>query len=212
MSKVKNVAELTWLPWVGKHYDETGIMILGKCAYYRKGDTWQETFEKDKEASRRELVWANRKKPKAYKPYRATESMFLKSAGQGYNENNMKFWEAVAFNNHSQKVVQGVRGGYANRKTANRAFEKTIEIIKPKLVLVWGVDVLEYMNLDYQIYRANKINNAFPIISKASEYQPCSVGMKHPSRFFSGNKWMEFLLNNDNTKDAVNSFVEYLQS
>lgn len=74
------------------------------------------------------------------------------------------------------------------------------------------VDVLEYMNLDYQIYRANKINNAFPIISKASEYQPCIVGMKHPSRFFSGNKWMEFLLNNDNTKDAVNSFVEYLQS
>ena len=209
---------LNWYPWVGKNYHKTKILILGLSTH--RDETGDETSEDwtdnyGHNASRTFFSFDNNE-CYGYKPFYTTSKLFLK--GAGINELNLAthsaFWESVAFNNYYQIAVRTSGATPENDddiEKAKSAFAATVEIIKPELVVVWGVSLVDRMGLPNVKNRKKKVGSTYPRVAAKEGEFPCIIGTKHPSWAFPRSQWLNFLRTESHSKIQVKNFITYLK-
>jgi len=224
----KSVKGLAWDPWVGRCYNKSGIFILGMSTYDNGNDEdWKNQCDTERTANRVLVRDCGIDKDSGNRScFANTAMMFLEGAKRPHDENTRKaFWESVAFSNFVQEIVPaGTQVGNvrANLLTRSRkALYDVMDIIKPKLILAWGVttaDAIYAPNIRYWEPKNGepKINRAYPriiddVVALPNKPPPI-IGMAHPSAHFSRDKWRNFLLEESASHDTVHSFIEYLKA
>ncbi len=229
-AQFKAVKELKMSPWVGKDYNKTKIFILGESTDDRNNERWDEdlgeSLERPQDITRSLVPWINEAsdKPfrdcttKRYVAFRNTVKIFTEGVGADYGEDTCTtFWETVAFNNYYQQVLPE-RGGEPNqseKEMAKYALEATINIIKPKLVVAWGVRLLCRMGLK-AVKRPKNIgsgNGAYPRVFQRDD-GIWIVGIQHPSMLMepdSPKAWFDFLCSDEASKKPIGDFVQHLK-
>ena len=201
---------LNWYPWVGKNYHKTKILILGLSTHRNdKGHDWTKAYGHN--ASRTFFSF-----DKGHKPFDTTSKLFLE--GAGFDDLNLAthsaFWESVAFNNYYQIAVRTSGATPENDddiEKAKSAFAATVEIIKPELVVVWGVSLVDRMGLPNVKNRKKKVGSTYPRVAAKEGKLPCIIGTKHPSWAFPRSQWLNFLRTESHSKTQVKNFITYLK-
>ena len=212
------VPDLKWSPWVGKNYHKTGILILGMSTHQNNDGDW--TKDSGRDASRTFFDF-DHENCTEHGAFSNTSKMFLDGAGVALNQHSHSgFWESVAFNNYYQVAVpeRGASPECADDiEGAKNAFFATIKIIKPKLVVVWGVTLAGDMGLPNVEKRQNNIGSrsgAYPMVFVGDNETPPIVWIQHPSALVGDNhqdQWFEFLLSDPASKQPVEDFLQYLK-
>lgn len=218
----KDVTELIWDPWVGKNYHETGVFILGMSTDERNGPDWTLNLEPpltSRDASRTIIANINKANDDpfqgdGYSPaFQKMAKMFIQGVGAQYDERTRAvFWEAVAFNNYYQAVLPEI-GGIPEQKSdiskgSKKAFDATIGIIKPKIILAWTTKIWNLGLKDDEYETRDKLaTGASPRVSKQT---PPIIGIKHPA-WDGGSEWLEFLRTDPASKKQIGEFLDYLK-
>ncbi len=209
---------LSWYPWVGKEYNKSGILILGMSTYYIEGEkdwspTWRNYGETDVGPSR-VLITEHAIEQDINKGcFANTAMMFLEGVDKGHNENTRKmFWRAVAFTNFIQQVVaSGTQVSDVDRtvlRNSRNALQAIIKILKPKMVLVWGVTTVDGGIDNLNRKGEEKVSAVYPRI--IDDEFPI-IGIEHPSKYFGRGEWLEFLRTDPASKQPVEDFLQYLK-
>lgn len=218
--KFKSVDGLAWDPWVGHRYNESGIFVLGMSTYDSGDEDWKKQCDTERTANRVLVQGCGIEDPRRTGCFANTAMVFLDGAEKPYGENARKmFWESVAFANFVQEIVPAgtqVWDVGSDLLTRSRmALYAVADIIKPKLILVWGVTTVGEIYVTNRRYGENKINKAYPRIIDGvfdlPNNPPPIIGMAHPSAHFSRDKWRDFLLKEPASKETIGRFIEYLK-
>lgn len=220
-AQFKEVKDLLWDPWVGKNYKETGVFILGKNTDDRNGPDWTLNLKPPltfRDASRAIVANINKASDDPFQKdspafaFQNTAKMFIQGVGAQYDKHTRAvFWGAVAFNNFVQEVikqstqVEDVNDGVLQK--SRTALFSTIDILKPKIVLAWGVGIVDAIDA-LSIRGEKKINGVYPRVSKQT---PGIVGIRDPSEHFTRSEWLEFLRTDPASKKPIGEFLEYLK-
>ena len=207
------VENLAWYPWVGKNYHKTGIFILGMSTDTRGGGDWTKKpgpSLTSRDASRTFFDFDTQGE---HKSFEVTSKMFLAGADKEHNNHTREmFWSSVAFNNFLPKAIAPNQRIWdvseELREEGRKALHATTKIIKPKLVVVWGVETTDALDAEKC---DEKINDTRP---RFSNQTPPIVGIKHPSgtgRGFDSDKWFEFLRSHPLSKDPIENFLQHLK-
>ncbi len=208
--RFRSVKELNWDPFVGKAYHKTGILIIGNNTNALENEDWGPKW-RDYAANHRDvsriLVFDGEMGGDQHKPFKVTSEMFLCAAGKESNNHTVAmFWESVAFTNFCQTTVPEQYAHCGCNDQSVKALSATIDILKPRLVLVWGTELWEKGLSGYK--DREKISRDIPrVIDKPTPV----VGMKHPSMPFPTAPWLEFLRNEPVSRKPVSDFIEYLK-
>lgn len=222
---------LRWYPWVGKSFRQTGILIIGMITNDRD-EGWRATAENDPHTSRGLVAWMDKDDgvPFDYQPTSGGKGDNSKSfkqfsqafAGDACGDDALKsraaLWELVAFNNFVQRVVE--TGTQPNKfksndvKRARDALSATIDIIKPRLVLVWSVGVVDRMGIGADTLREllGSGKGARARVFKGDDAFPPTVGIQHPCRWNPINhpEWLNLLHNEPASKEPVKALLKHL--
>ena len=208
----EKVDGLQWLPWVGKHYDETRILIIGASTHKDDGHDWtlDPQWGGPENASHILVAGVENKDAPAFgsefskKPFDATVKMFLPEMDM--EQARQQFWPAVAFNNFCQEIVEESGDPCPCREESIQVLQDTIEILKPRLVIAWTTEI---GNFGFDGYEdQEKINRDIPkVVDKPTPI----VGIKHPSMAFSAVDWLEFLQRNPVTSRPIADLMAYLK-
>lgn len=216
---------LNWYPWVGRGYEQTGIFVLGMSTDQRDGVDWTKNIASPlnrTDASRMIVAWVDtaENKPfekiddKAYGAFTKMAHTFVDGVGAPRGRESLTaFWESVAFNNLFQVAVKEM--GYwpeddAEVENSMRAFYKTCEILKPKLVLAWENDIAFL----WPGLRSGKrkIGRVSPRVfePRKTVSLPPIIGIGHSSRM-NQSECREFLLDDPTSKQPIEAFMAHLR-
>ena len=104
--RFKSINGLKWLPWVGKNYDKTGVLIIAESHY--GGDT---EFEADGSDNTKEdftrKAFVKRHAEEGVDMWKMPNNLMRIICGGGFSDEQRKeFWENVAFYNHVQRLMR----------------------------------------------------------------------------------------------------------
>jgi len=198
---VTKVSGIKWLPWVGKYYNKTRIMVLGE-SQYEDGDYWQE----DNIEATRILIGSGFTGNKG-KIYKNTEKVLL-STGEPTKEQGDIVWESVVYSNLVQRLMSSVkeRPSDSDLDKGWVSFLDIVELLKPEVCIVLGKSSLGrlgyYLNNNdtewernaSEFYEKEKIIN----LSK-NGYMLKLIFINHPSGSygFDYEKWAELVKYNE---------------
>lgn len=196
-----------WYPWVGDEYSKTGIFVLGHTTRWDCSDP---------SVSRQLVAWENPKTGKIF-DYENTDRKYARSfklfSDMFLNENKCdraKFWRSVAFNNFCQCPVNGIYDSCGCLEDSILAYRKTIDILAPKMILVWGMKSIYHITAENDVVKCEMINGAYPRVVLGKTPIVC---IQHPSRI-SGADWLNFLRHESPSKigrDAIESLASHLR-
>lgn len=212
-----------WDPWVGEHFHDTRILIVGDSTYIRKGAVWEHKWRETCETERtpnRCLIGGNAKG--GCSPFKQMPAMFSKTLGKASDE-NVAFWSSVAFFNYHQTAMDGPEctgpTSAEDRERDRNAASYVVNTIKPALVIVWGVGLFdtiastELFGFGYDdTLWPEYISGAHVRIGLDKNDKTTYVGIRHPSRGFSPEKWYKFLVNNPVTKGGIAKLEKHLRT
>lgn len=214
-SNFKNRAGITWRPWVGIDYpamEASRILIVGE-SHYVWGDS-TETAEQAKNSLgdfsfTRNLINHDGlfgKDPGKPVFLRNIERVLFNAKAIAKNQQQM-LWKSVSFYNFLQRPLKSRQGkDRPNDNDWSAGWEtlfQVIEILQPEYILFCGVGASNAWsrlekNIDkgefkLNIKKVDKVGNTIlrtGIISKkGSEWSAKMVFIKHPSSYFSWDKW-----------------------
>jgi hypothetical protein len=189
---------LNFFPYIGKKYNKAypKIMLLGESHYTDKDATDDDIEEQNNDTHRTREVFENyfmNMRPNNTHPdnwikcYRNCAAMI---AGHGYHESDY-IWEYLAYYVFFQEIV----GKYSKgkklitneliKKSQNACFDMINNILKPNLVIAWGVDKLlhQWMPSEDRV----TINDNLYYYKNNPQIKIWHI--KHPSRGFSYKEW-----------------------
>ena len=224
-ARFKNVKELKWYPWVGKHYHKTGIFVVGTSTDQRDGEDWTQNKKWNlghpRNASRALVAWISKADETPFE-YKNSDkrSSFAKMANTFIDHVNAArdsnayaaFWSAVAFTNFIQVAVKNI-GDWPERdieENSKRAFYRVCEIIKPKVVLFWENDI-QFLWPGHR-HGNQKIGRVTPQIVEPENlsFCPAIVGIGHVSRMKQSD-CRDFLLKEPVSKEPVKNLFAHLK-
>ena len=220
-SRFKSVEGLAWDPWVGNRYNESGIFILGMSTYDSGDKCWKKECNTKRTANHSLVQGCGIEEERRTGCFANTAMMFLDGAGRSYDDKGVRemFWESVAFANFVQKIVpagtQVWNVGPDLLTRSRKASCAVIDIIKPKLILVWGVTTVGEIYAPNIRYGEPKINRTYPRVIQEvvalPNNPPPIIGMAHPSAHFSRGEWRKFLLKEPASGETIKRFIDYLK-
>ena len=197
------VSGIKWLPWVGKYYSKTKIMVLGE-SQYEDGDYWQENII---EATR--LLIGSGFTGNKGKIYKNTEKVLL-SIGEPTKEQGNNVWKSVVYLNLVQRLMSSIkeRPNDSDFDKGWATFLEIAELLKPDICIVLGKSSIGrlgyYLNNNAaewdrnasEFYEKNKIIN----LSKKG-YNFKLIFINHPSGSygFEYEKWAKLVKDSEPT-------------
>ena len=215
-SEFVKVPEIRWDPWVGKHYNDTRILILGHSAHTEGGaetDSWVINL-RDPDFRHIDRSWIDTHGLQwTTKSFYRTANIFLQAIGKSADdaEARQRFWRSVAFSNYCQCPVDKWDAECDCHDTSLIALTQRIEILKPRLCIAWTTELGKFGLGDLQGH-SSKVNGSYPRFTTTP--YGLIVGIKHPSVSFTSSDWMDYLQNDSpqKCKDEVSLFLEYLKA
>ena len=217
---------LHWLPWVGKNYHETRILIIGASTDNRDGGDWTKDpkWGGSQNASRVLVSGVDDKDASAFDPecyikkpltsFDATVKMFLPE--MDIKQARQPFWSAVAFNNFCQVTIDKREGKCPCQEESVQALQATMKILKPELVIAWTTVIRKWCGFgadeEFDTIAGGEGRTGKPRIAYPTDQSPAVAGILHPSRHINdGKEWSEFLQTNEYTRKPIANFMDYLQ-
>lgn len=220
--KLENIQTLNWIPWVGTEYinsENPKILIIGESHYAwekEEDDIEPIKYLENKDFSRnfinqRGLHFLNKNGIEQTHLVRNTERAIFNTTLVS-NNNKLKLWNNscyyVFIQRHLDSRDSQSRPTEQDYEIGWDCFFNVIEILKPDICLFLGLESSNMLNAfqknakDNHYISANiskdvsKINRSFPrygeIINK-NQKKTKLIFIKHPSSFFSWDKWSPFL-------------------
>lgn len=143
-TKLSKVENLNWLPWIGKYYEKTRILVLGDSYYDDKDES---EWLKDKLAPRH-LV--NNQGMRSFLPQFSNAKFFRKIEQTVLSKDNLtfeergKFWSSVAYFNLVQRLLPS-RDNSERPKQLDfdigwKVVLDVVDILDTDIVLKLGID------------------------------------------------------------------------
>lgn len=220
--QLEAITNLTWLPWIGKSYNEANrkLLIVGE-SHYKKADNDGE-FEKifkgateDKEFTRKTIYESPicREWPSNF--FDNIHRVFLET-------NNFRrelFWEQVAYYNFITRLMdyrKKERPMWNDFYNSWDTFIKLIKVIKPTDCVFIGVTAtysfdiaMKNLKIKYSpVKKLEKIGRVYARISKIEidNYELNLTFIQHAYGRFSWSKWNAFL------KKQNGELIDYLKN
>lgn len=207
--RFKMIDGLEWLPWVGKNYDKTGVLIIAESHY--GGETEFEadgSAKPDKEFTRR-FVSRHADGENMWKMPNYLMRIICGGGFSDEDEQRKEFWENVAFYNHVQKLMRLAtrqRPSKEDFRNGWDVFSEVVKILKPDYCLFIGLIASYSFNikmkekgLSYEpVSWMEKINGACPrrFSLTVDGHKTEVIGIRHTSGRISPDKWHDFLCTN----------------
>lgn len=206
--RFKSIDGLKWLPWVGKNYDKTGVLIIAESHYGGKTEFEADGSDNTKEDFTREaFVKRHADGVNMWKmPNNLMRAVWQGDCSVG---NRKIFWENVAFYNHVQKLMELAtwqRPSDEDFRNGWDVFPEVVKILKPDYCLFIGLKASDWFNkkmqekgLSYEpVSWMEKINGACPrrFSLTVDGHKTEVIGIRHTSGRISPDKWHDFLCTN----------------
>jgi len=206
-SEFKEIAELKWLPFIGKNYfnSDKKIMIIGESHYQddnQKSIDWNNklTFTRDIHS----IIALDKKYDRTKVFYYLNRALFRNDS----KIDTKILWEKLAFYNFIQSSMH-TRKSRPNESDYLKGWSnyfKLLSILKPDFCLFIGVQASDYLKkaiekTEFKIKefkKSEKINGTFPrevIIEQSNGKEIKLLFIKHTSNFFSWDDWNIFIKN-----------------
>ena len=204
------VETLKWIPWVGKNYARTGILILGMIPYTKI----KENVDKDGWEDSRKIVgkFTDGTKRLEHKPHQAMSEMFLVGAGKKHSHSTIKtFWESVSFHNFCQRRGYGRKAKCTQKDLppARKTLLEILKILKPQLVIAWSNQVTTFLPCHRVCTKVGTYSAR--VIEPAPTIEQPIMGIRHPSSFFNKAKWLAHLCEDRASKEPVERLLTHLK-
>lgn len=205
-NKLSQIKDLTWLPFIGLNYfsNDVKTIIVAESHYYKPED--EKSYENHLiPFFTREVVEEMCFNREYFKIKLFTN--FHRAMMGNDTFDSTKFWNDFAFYNFIQRPMNmdiWERPNYEDFDSGWNTFYKLIPILKPDRVLFLGNSSADRFNgsatrneikIEY-VQRIKKIGSAYA--KKAYMYHGDTKiqldFIKHPSQYFSWDKWREYLL------------------
>lgn len=161
--KLFNNTNVNYYPFVGNHYDENRILVVGESHYYGEGCTPEDCRKIDTNHFHTIECYIEQ-----YSAFRKMQSILAnKILGSEYVASNITFYNyfqhCVGFSSRDKTLIE------KNNllPEARESFFKILEILKPKVVIVWGTSTMwnwmpdyDYTMKDKNSYTYNKYPNS----------------------------------------------------
>lgn len=159
--KLFNNTNVNYYPFVGNHYDENRILVVGESHYYGEGCTPEERIQIDTNHFHTKECYIEQ-----YPVFRKMQSLLAnKVIGAESVSANIAFYNffqhCVGFSSRDKSLIK--KNNLVTE--AREAFFMILEILEPKLVIVWGTSAMwEWMpDYDYTMKDKNSyIYNIYP--------------------------------------------------
>ena len=206
--RFKSINGLKWLPWVGKNYDKTGVLIIAESHYGGETEFEADGSDNTKEDFTREaFVKRHANGENMWKmPNNLMRAVWKGDCSVG---NRKIFWENVAFYNHVQKLMELAtrqRPSKEDFRNGWDVFPEVVRILKPDYCLFIGLIASYSFNikmkekgLSYEpVSWMEKINGACPrrFSLTVDGHKTEVIGIRHTSGRISPDKWHDFLCTN----------------
>ena len=209
--RFKSINGLKWLPWVGKNYNKTGVLIIAESHYGGETEFEADGSDNTDEDFTREAFVKEHVKGKNWNMPNYLMRIICGGGFSDEDEQRKEFWENVAFYNHVQKLMRlATRQRPSDEDFENGwdVFPEVVKILKPDYCLFIGLKASDWFNkkmqekgLSYEpVYKMEKINGVRPrrFSLTVDGHKTEITGIKHTAQYFSWNKWYNFLSNKNN--------------
>jgi hypothetical protein len=225
----RKIDELYWLPWVGKDYTNSPqgkrLLIVGESHYVPDGESATDGYS-DKGWTRNFISKEGLKQTPFYKGQPTNNLVgnlerVIFNKQHPTDEEKFKLWHSSAYFNIIQTLLGDilVRPDHEMKLIGRQVFFKVLEILKPDYCLIGGVGISNYVSNPDEIhdiagYKTEGIENLGRIsrtISRITKLESSSghkiklVFVRHPSRYFSWGKWVEFI------EQQMGGYTEWLK-
>lgn len=207
--RFKSINGLKWLPWVGKNYDKTGVLIVAESHYGGETEFEADGSDNTDEDFTREAFVKEHVKGKNWKMPNYLMRIICGGGFSDKDEQRKEFWENVAFYNHVQKLMRLAtrqRPSKEDFRNGWDVFSEVVKILKPDYCLFIGLTASYSFNikmkekgLSYEpVFWMEKINRACPrrFSLTVDGHKTEIIGIRHTSGRISPNKWHDFLCTN----------------
>jgi hypothetical protein len=198
--KLVNVANLKWLPWIGKQYFKTSTVILGE-SQYEDGDEWQDN-NVDATRTNISLRFSGSRGKLCTNVEKVLLDMNNPTLEQGNN-----IWKSVVYFNLVQRLLSSIkeRPNDEDFDIGWHVFFRVVDIINPNICIVLGKSSCGRLGFHLnnnetgwrrnvsEFYQAEKIIN----LSK-NEHKLKLIFINHPSgsRSFKYDYWSKLIKDN----------------
>lgn len=210
--------DIKYLPWIGSNYfsekNNRKILLILESVY-----NWGEDDQTKKEAEEmlgkndfvRKLIkeqglfftCGEEGRPKSLMARGIEKSILGKKDSS--NSEKEKLWTDIAFHELVQRPLnKNERPGKEDYQKGADLLKKIVDLIDPKLCIFYGTDYRKLESIknsfnvsDNDITCEQKINRAIPRILKIESKKGGKfkiIMVKHPSSFFSWDKWNSFII------------------
>ncbi len=220
--QLEAITKLTWLPWIGKSYNEANrkLLIVGESHYNfaESDEEYEKKFKEateDKEFTRKTIYESPICCEWTSNTFENIHRVFLET-------NNFRrelFWEHVAFYNFIPRLMdyrKKERPMWVDFYNSWDTFIKVIKVIKPTDCVFIGVSAsnsfnqaMEELRIKYTpIKWLEGIGTVYARSSKIEidDYELNLTFIQHSSKMFSWSRWNAFL------KKQNREIIEYLRS
>lgn len=202
------IADLKWLPWIGKEYfnSESRVLIIGESHYlldehdphYAKNKEEVNSPQKDFTRNVVQTFCVNNKKPQ---PTFDNLTRCLSGKQKVSPQKRMELWQHLAFYNFVQRPMKSnkKRPKSEDMQTGWKVFAELIKMLKPTKCIFIGFAAADSYN-PYICEHGEKVGRCAARLfsAKIDENTSCPcIAIKHTSQYFSWKKWHEVLNNNN---------------
>ncbi len=203
----KRIDSLTWWPFIGQKYFHVKFktLVVGESHYVPVGE--DPDFYNDKTWTRHFIL----KEGLQIKPWNKSESKnnLVRNIERTLDGRlNNDFWENVAYFNLIQRLLPSIKGQdrptYEDIKNGLNTFKEVIRLVNPDKIVFCGTEAAKYFKnlisdgefrIDEFKCPKSKINGAYPksFNLKFNEKNCICYFIKHPSKYYSADRWREFI-------------------
>ena len=140
--KIADIAELTWLPWIGEAYEQCRVLVLGE-SHYCYCDNTPDVIERRREETREVIatyVQSGRDAGNQYKTYEPMEEVLRRAIITGTSGSEL--WSQIAFMNLIQKCMDNnaQRPNWQLFLSGWQVVLQVINVLRPKVCICFSTD------------------------------------------------------------------------
>lgn len=200
-NQLRQINTLKWLPWIAEDFANTKIKLLVVGESHYEGGKKEEKYE-NKQYTR--IIHKETAVERNYYNIKVYPNFHRAMFGND-NFDAEKFWNKTAYYNFIQRPMftNKDRPTEQDNKIGWETFVDLVTILKPDICIFLGTssansfnEIMQSKNIEHKKVRwRKKISNSYPKVSEITISKQLTklIFIRHPSQYFSWQKWNEFL-------------------